>query len=37
MEARIFNQVTVEDQEKVKGDTVRVGGILQDILSRLQE
>jgi hypothetical protein len=37
MEARIFNRVTVAHQEKVKTDTVRVGRILQYILSRLQE
>jgi hypothetical protein len=37
MEAKVFNRVAMTHQEKVRGDTVRVGGILRAILSRLQE
>jgi hypothetical protein len=37
MEARVFNRVVTTHQEKVKAGTVRVGRILQDFLSRLQE
>jgi hypothetical protein len=37
MEARIFHRVATIQQEKVKAGTVRVGKILRDILSSLQE